>query len=334
MADWNQCMVDALAGKVSSCPAAPSSVAPSCEADEAGDGLPGRSPATAGNGSSRQNVQAELDNAKSASMSAYQQAIDNGRAGSGALLDATLSGAQQISDPSTSLVYTGVGLGLSLLSHMGEKKAKRKEAELKRKEMELQQQIEELEAAQLERQQAEEKKEQAKLEAERKAGIIAAKKTFTTEALNINRYTIGQLLTRARYASVMLTPKEFTPLEQPIYFTMPVKVPPHADSTYPLAEAVRSKLISSLNKELTSNYKTELLYPITDIDKFTDEFVKKMGSGTVISLDANLLEFIKPPYQQGAAANANNAGFWKEPVKKEEKKKEEPVKKQKSFWDQ
>ncbi|MCO5239235.1 MAG: hypothetical protein M9904_04205 [Chitinophagaceae bacterium] len=91
-----------------------------------------------------QQTQMELDNAKNVSVGAYQQAINSGKKTSGAMVDATLEGAQYISDPKASLAYTGIGLGVALVSWISEKKEVQRTAMFKREEEERLRRLEEL----------------------------------------------------------------------------------------------------------------------------------------------------------------------------------------------
>lgn len=81
----------------------------------------------------QQQLQQDLNNAQSASTSAFDNAINSGKKTSGAIVDATLAGAQNISDPKASLAYTGVGLGVAIFAALGE----RKEAKMQARQEEL-----------------------------------------------------------------------------------------------------------------------------------------------------------------------------------------------------
>ena len=128
LADWNTCMVDAHAGG-GSCGLAPNGNTPPCAGDMIGGGS-GNVISTSTTSSdplkelqlSQQQTQLELDRARNTAENTYQNAITAGKKDSGAMLDATLAATSQISDPTGQAVYTGVGLGMSLLMHLGEKK--------------------------------------------------------------------------------------------------------------------------------------------------------------------------------------------------------------------
>jgi hypothetical protein len=91
-------------------------------------------------------TQQELNNAQDASINAFENSINSGKKTSGAMVDATLAGAQYISDPKASLAYTGVGLAVSLVSWISEKKEAQRAEMLKREEEERLRRLEELKA--------------------------------------------------------------------------------------------------------------------------------------------------------------------------------------------
>ncbi|MBS1920772.1 MAG: hypothetical protein JST17_11010 [Bacteroidetes bacterium] len=237
-----------------------------------------------------QQTQLDFANAQTAADNAYQAAIASGKKESGAMLDATLAASQQFNDPNAQLATLGVGLAASLFMHWGEKKQERleREAALKREE-------------------------------ERKQAIIDAKNKFITDAININKYGFEDLVSKSRYAALLLVRKNISSEQEEIYFTIPVLIPKYADSTYPLKDEIEKKLLKSLtlDRNQLANMKVYTLYPITDIKKFQNEFVKKMGSGHLIYLPAELIDFSNYPF------NANNSNgetdFWGNPVKKENK---------------
>ncbi|MGI8583992.1 MAG: hypothetical protein ACR2KX_17485 [Chitinophagaceae bacterium] len=70
----------------------------------------------------QQQTQQELNNAQNASTSAFETALNSGKKTSGAMVEATLAGAQYLSDPKSSLAFTGVGLGVAGLAALGERK--------------------------------------------------------------------------------------------------------------------------------------------------------------------------------------------------------------------
>lgn len=244
-----------------------------------------------------QQTQLELDNAKNISMNAYQEAINSGKKESGAMLDATLAGAQQISDAKSSLVYTGVGLGLSLFMHLSEKKAE-KNAQI------MAQQQENL---------------RTKL-------IIETKSLFIKDLQNINKYTIQDLVNKERFAVLLILPKQFTEDNQNIYFTFPTLISPYSDSSYPSKEDIKIKLLGSISSELKQNKSFLVLFPIINDEEFQEDFIKKIGSGNVIYLNAQLASFTKLPNN----SNQNNeTDFWGNPIKKQQTEK-----KDNSFWNQ
>lgn len=155
MASWNRCMINALAGKSNSCGIEPTREnAPYC--DEAQMGYNGSN--TGGNSSSKrsnpiedmeykqQQMQQEFSNGISAADNAYQAAIANGKKGSGAMVDATIAGSSQISDPKTSLAFTGIGFAASIISYISEKKEAQRLATLQRENEERARKLEELKA--------------------------------------------------------------------------------------------------------------------------------------------------------------------------------------------
>ncbi|MCX6269163.1 MAG: hypothetical protein NTW16_17720 [Bacteroidetes bacterium] len=78
----------------------------------------------------------ELNNAQNAAMESYQNSVNSGKKESGAWVDATLAGAQNISDPTTSLAYTGAGMGMALISWISENQEAQRTAMLKKEEEE------------------------------------------------------------------------------------------------------------------------------------------------------------------------------------------------------
>lgn len=284
MRQWNLCMVNALAGKTNSCGIEPlPENVPKCDESIIG----GTSGSSIGKSDpikeiqlKQQQTEQELTNAKNVSMNAYQEAINNGRKESGAMLDATLAGAQQISDPTGQLVYTGVGLGISLFLRQAEKKAERteKESAIQREE-------------------------------DHRRLIIETKKQFINEALDINKYTFSDLLSKERYATILIIPNSFTGNEEPIYFTFPIRISEYSDGTYPLKIAIQTKLLSALDKNILQEKTIHTLYPITDVEKFSKDFVKKMGSGKVINLNAELLNFSKHPFIENTQPESE-IDFW------------------------
>lgn len=256
-------------------------------------------------------TQIELDNAKNVSMNAYQEAINNGRKESGALLESALSGGAQISDPTGSLIYTGVGLGVALFTHLSEKKAERKEKEV---------------AAQKET-------EKIQLFLEENALIIDTKTQYIKEAMRINQYTTNDLISKPRFAALLVIPKDFSAYRQKIYFTSPVKISKYSDSTYPLKDYVETKLLMAVDKSIVKFQSVYTLYPITDVEIFVSDFVKKMGSGTVINIDAQLLDYLKLPFEETTQENTDT-DFWGDTIKKDNKKIEtKPIKKDNRFWE-
>lgn len=237
-----------------------------------------------------QQTQLDFANAQTAADNAYQAAIASGRKESGAVLDGTIAASQQFSDPNAQLATLGVGLATSLFLHFAEKKQERleKEAALKREE-------------------------------ERKKAIINAKGKYIVDALNINKYGIGDLVSKPRFAALLLVPKSITSEQEDIFFTIPVLVPKYADSTYPLKDELEKKLLKSLtiDKSLLASIKVYTLYPITNIEKFQDEFTKKMGSGHLIYLFAKLTNFSGYPFNDNSENGA--VDFWGNPVKNENK---------------
>ncbi len=96
-----------------------------------------------------QSTPSGADNTSDAYNSAYQQAINDGRKESGAIVEGTMAGAQQLSDPKESLVYMGVGLTSALFAYSSEKKeAKRKEQQMLQQAMEDEQKAYEAREAQ------------------------------------------------------------------------------------------------------------------------------------------------------------------------------------------
>ena len=132
MASYNDCLAKSLeTGSALSCkePAGP---VPACPADamEGGKAVGGTGAATSADPKEQKAKQTELElnNASNASIEAYQNAINNGKKESGAFVESALAGGQLISDPKTSLAYTGINLGFAGLAFLKERKeAKRLE---------------------------------------------------------------------------------------------------------------------------------------------------------------------------------------------------------------
>lgn len=262
----------------------------------------------------QQQTQQEFSNAQSASDNAYQSAISSGKKTSGAMLDATLAGASQISDPTSSLVYTGVGLAIAWIARSGEKKQERLDAEAAvRREA-----------------------EDIKREEDRKSMIIDAKGKFVDDALKINQYGFSDLISKDRYAALLLVPDNFNPDKQAIYFSIPVKVQQYSDSTYPLKDKIEKELLLCADKSFLQGKKIFTLYPIVNINKFEDDFTNKMGSSHLIYLDAAMIKFNKVPFYEISASNAAGTDFWGNPVTKKKvessPKKKVAVQKE-DFWD-
>ncbi len=318
IAEWNECMVDLLAGRKSSCGELNLGTVPPCDGDMIGGGNANMNAATSGQSIlakqqelSRQ-TEIELDNAKNASLSAYQSAISNGRKESGAILDATLSGAQEISDPTSSLIYTGIGLGIALFTSMSE-----------HKEMQMAKDRE---------------MEKIRNEEKRRKLTIEAKENFIVEALSINKYNFSDLVSKKRYATVLCIPNTFNSKEQNIAFTYPIEVPEYSDGTHPLKPEIEKELLLAIDKNFLLDKIIYILYPIVDLDNFSNDFVKKMGSGKVISLNAELINYFKTPFEKKYNMDSEE-DFWGNTMKndsiiKQEKRVNKPTpKKQDNFWD-
>lgn len=275
-----------------------------------------------------QQSQLELDNAKDVSMNTYQEAINSGKKESGALLDATLAGAQQINDPHASLVYTGIGLGISLFTHLAEKKAQKREMDLAAQQEEAKKRNEDQRKIGEERQRIEEERKEKQREIERKQLIIDTKSVFIREALNINKYTFSDLVSKQRFASLLIVPQNFDSQDQSVYFSIPIPIPKYSDNTYPLKEDIKKKMLAAIDKGTYMNKIVYILFPIANEETFQNDFIKKMGSGSVISLNAQLISFNQEPFVQNA--KDHEADFWGNPEKKDLKKKQPD----KSFWEQ
>jgi len=291
-AEWNERMVLVLAGSLSTAGEQPTTPVPTCDADMIG----GSNGSLNSNSTIKpdpikdmqlrqQQMQSELNNSESAADNAYQTAILNGRKNSEALLDATLAGATQISDPTGQLVYTGVGIALSFIMGSAEKKQERLEKEEALRKEELQKKL-----------------------------LIEAKDKFIRDILNINQYEFNDLISKERYASVLIVPNNFTPISQEIYFSIPVKVTKYSDGTYPLKDEIQKKLMESINSPYLNENKVYILYPLTNVDKFQTDFTKQMGSAHLISLKANLLNYSKVPFYQSDDNINNNVGFTQSPT--------------------
>ncbi len=258
-------------------------------------------------------TQIEFSNARSAADNAYQSAIARGRKESGAMFDATLAGAGQISDPKSSLIYTGVGLAISFFMNRSEKKQERSEKKQERIEKEAEQKREE---------------DQKKL-------IIEAKRKFITDVLNINKYNFTDLIAKERYASILFIPAEYTAEDQKLYFSIPIQIPVYSDGTYPLKDGIEKKFQSSIDKSLASGTNIYILYPIVDVNNFQNEFTKKMGSGHLLNLKIELLNFTKYPfYEKNNLIGNDETDFWSNPIKNKDKpkQKEGQIKKENDFW--
>lgn len=297
MKQWNLCMVNALAGKTNSCGIEPlPENAPKCDESAIG----GTSNSSSGDSDPQQRyqqTQIELDNAKTVSMSAYQEAINSGKKESGAMLDATLAGAQQISDAKSQLIYAGVGLGISLFTNLAEKKADKEAQKMAIQQENLHQKL-----------------------------IVETKVLFIKDLQNINKYTFEDLVNKKRFAVLLILPRNFIEDEQTIYFTLPTVILPYSDSSYPSKDEIKTKLLGCVNNDIKQNKSLVILYPIINVDEFQKNFIKKIGSGNIIYLNAQLANLIKQPYN----LNQNNeTDFWGNPIKKQPNTKNDN-----SFWNQ
>ena len=238
----------------------------------------------------------ELDNAKDISMQAYQSAISEGNTQSYSFAKGILEGASQINDPKTALVYTGVGLGLSLLFNSGERRREAHERELQEYDKRIQ------------------KAREGKMKLQQEAALKQVKEQFIADAKNINKYGVSDIVNNERYIAVLLVPYYCTAEKQDVYFSMPQHVPALSDGTYPLktdVEAKATRQVKALNLE---RMQLITLYPIVNPGEFINEFTKKMGSGAVISFNAHLLKLPdavidkEPARQQNPSNKKDN--FW------------------------
>lgn len=127
---WNLCMVSALAGKPNSCGIEPPlGNAPKCDAATIG-GTSGSSTGTSNDPIKEMQLkqQQEINGAQNAATAAFDNSINSGKKTSGALVDATLAGAQNFSDPKMQLAYSGTGLAVAGLVALSERKEARLEA--------------------------------------------------------------------------------------------------------------------------------------------------------------------------------------------------------------
>lgn len=306
-AEWNERMVKVLAGTLSKAGEEPTKPVPPCDGDMIGGGSGNLNSSTMTSSDSskelqlrQQQTQLELDGARNIAEDAYQNAITAGKKDSGAMVDATLAMANQISDPTGQAVYTGVGLGVSLLMHLGEKKQERLE-------------------------------EEAKIEAERKRKqmIIDTKEKFIYDAIKINKYEFADLISKERFAAFIVIPENLTVDMQKAYFTVAVKVSQYSDNTYPLKDEIEKKILSNIEESLIKGNKIKTIYPITNIDTFQDDFIEKMGSANLVNLDIGLISFISNPFTKPDYQNETNNDFWGNETKKAPQKKKNNTKKKK-----
>lgn len=149
IAAWCECMAEiGKTGISKSCGDQPGGDPPPCEADNMGSSTNSSSSTKTDPIKdmqlNQQQLQQDLNNAQDASTAAFNNATNNGKKTSGAMVDATLAGAQYISDPKSSLAYTGVGLSVALVSWISEKKEAQRAAMLKKEEEERLSRLEEL----------------------------------------------------------------------------------------------------------------------------------------------------------------------------------------------
>jgi hypothetical protein len=130
-AKWNDRMAASFSNPSISVGPAPTTPIPPCSGDMigGGNGSGGSGNSTTSSQLKAAQSQAQSLNSQNAATNAYQSAISNGSAQSTAILDATLAGARQISDPKESLAFTGVGLSVSLISYMSERSQEKKARE-------------------------------------------------------------------------------------------------------------------------------------------------------------------------------------------------------------
>ena len=132
MAAWNHCMVSALAGNTNPCGIEPlPQNAPKCDAATTGGSGSGTSSAATSAGKSdpvkeiqaqQQKTESEINSAQNIAKTTFENSVKSGKKESTSMVDATLAGAQYISDPKMSLVYSAAGLGVAGLMALGEKK--------------------------------------------------------------------------------------------------------------------------------------------------------------------------------------------------------------------
>ncbi|MBX3238374.1 MAG: hypothetical protein KIT80_06275 [Chitinophagaceae bacterium] len=249
---------------------------------------------------SYEQTQLELNNAKDISMQAYQNAISEGNTQSYSFAKGILEGASQISDPNATLVYTGVGLGLSLLFNSIEKKERKREEH----ERELQEYDRRIQEAR-----------DGRMKLQQEAALKQVKEQFITDARNINKYGVVDIVNNKRYMAIVLVPYVYTAEIQDIYFSMPQYVPVLSDGTYPLKADVEAKASKQVDPLNLKGMKLIILYPIVNPVEFINEFTKKMGSGAVINFNAHLLRLA-------------DAAIEEEPVRQQN-----PSNKKDNFWD-
>jgi hypothetical protein len=219
------------------------------------------------------------------------------------MVDATLAGASQISDAKSSLIYTGVGLGLSLFMHLSEKKEEKNAADIRRIN-----------------------------ETYRKQLVIDAKKNFLKDLINISKYSIADLIKKERYAVLIITAKNLEVSEQAIYFTIPKLIKPFSDSTYPSKESIITLLLNNISAQTKSEKQFYLLYPIINLQQFNDDFIKKIGSGNVIGFNASLIKFSESADNKKYEETTD---FWGNPIKIDSiNSKPKQTNKQSDFWNQ
>lgn len=243
-----------------------------------------------------QQTQIELENAKNVSMSAYQQAINSGKKESGALLDATLAGAEQIGDAKSQLIYTGVGLGVSLLTHLSEIKSEKNAQIMAIQEDNLRTKL-----------------------------IIETKSLFIKDFQKVSNYTLKDLSNKNRYAVLLIFPRQFTEDSQNIYFTLPTLITPYSDNAYPSKKEIETQLLGCIDSDIKSNKSFMALFPIINVEEFEKDFIKKIGSGNVINLNAQLINCTKLLHN---STQQNETDFWGNPIEKQPSDR-----KKNSFWD-
>ncbi len=93
-------------------------------------------------------------------------------------------------------------------------------------------------------------------------------------------------------------------------------------------------LMMTLDRSKFGDARVCLLYPIVNVQQFSSDFIKKVGSGKAVGLDAEAIPYSRYPFDEFSRPQTQ-ADFWGNPRSGKDSTSQNTVKKKdKSFWDQ